>query len=247
MHLKSRQELYKDFLEFVSRDMQTERHQVNRRILNVFLWCFIFPLLSSAAILILVKLTLLPRRVGNHADLLILVFPVMYSLYFLGSQVLAPLSKSFKKGSVASSLMQPLSEGDWRFRACSAMEKAVPASPQDWEWITASFKIDLTSMQYRTKHLTALAGAVFFLLIRGIDSIAEIETKPIWAKSPIFGWVDASSDLPQFVGLMLFLVLLYLSGSQTHQSLVRYLNCASLLNLPKDRAEGDQESDPSGS
>jgi len=233
MQSKNRQELYKDFLEFVSRDMQKERHQINRRIMNVFLWCLIFPFLTSASILFLVKLNIFPHRAGSHADLLILVFPVVYSLYFLGSEVLAPLPKVFKRGGLTPSLVQSLSEGHWRDRTCEAMARAVSAAPQEWGWIISSFRIDLTAMRYRTKHLTALAGAVFFFLIRGIDSMGEIETKPIWAKSPIFGWVDASSDLSQFVGLALFLMLLYLSGSQTHQSLYRYLNCARLLNLSR--------------
>ena len=237
MRSKSRQEFYKDFLEFVSRDMQTERYQINRRILNVFLWCFIFPLLTSASILLLIKFNVLPRNIRSHADLMILVFPVVYSLYFLGSEVLANLPKVFKKGGVASTLTESLTQGDWRDRVCEAMARSVSASPQDWGWIIASFRIDLRAMRYRTKHLTALAGAVFFLLIRGIDSIADIDIKPIWARSPIFGWVDTSSDLSQFVGLTLFLVLLYLSGSQTNQSLYRYLNCASLLHLSR----GEQE------
>jgi hypothetical protein len=243
MQSKNRQELYKDFLEFVSRDMQEERIQINRRILNVFLWCFIFPLLTSATILLLVKFNALSRYARNHVDLLILVFPVVYSLYFLGSEVLANLPKVFKKGGVASSLTQSVNEGEWRSRVCDGMTKSVFASPQDWAWIIASFKIDLGTMKYRTKHLTSLAGAVFFLLIRGIDSIADLETKPVWAKSPIFGWVDASSDLSQFVGLALFLVLLYLSGSQTNQSLYRYLNCAYLLKLSRGE-KSEQGFDP---
>ncbi|MEO7161446.1 MAG: hypothetical protein ABI041_00875 [Bdellovibrionia bacterium] len=237
MQSKSRSDLYRDFLEFVSRDMQTERVQINRRILNVFLWCFIFPLLTAASILLLVKFNFLPRHARNHADLLILVFPVFYSLYFLGSEVLSNLPRVLKKGGVASTLNQSLTEGDWRDRVCEGMARAVAASSHDWGWIIASFRIDLRTMRYRTKHLTALAGAVFFLLIRGIDSIAEVDVKPMWAKSPIFGWVDTSSDLSQFVGLTLFLVLLFLSGSQTNQSLYRYLNCASLLNLSR----GEQE------
>jgi hypothetical protein len=221
--------------------MQAERKQINRRILNVFLWCFIFPVLTSATILLLVKFNALPKHMRNHSDLLILVFPVAYSLYFLGSEVLADLPKLLKKGGVASTLAQSLSDGDWRDRVCDSMAKGVVAPPLDWEWIIASFRIDLRAMRYRTKHLTALAGAVFFLLIRGIDSIAEIEMKPMWAKSPVFGWVDASSDLSQFVGLTLFLILLYLSGSQTNQSLYRYLNCATLLNLSRNGGKQDHD------
>ena len=38
----------------------------------------------------------------------------------------------------------------------------------------------------------------------------------------------SESDSLQFVGLGLFLILLYLSGNQTYHSLRRYLVCAEL-------------------
>jgi hypothetical protein len=98
--------------------------------------------------------------------------------------------------------------------------------------------MDLQAMEYRTKYLTALAGAVFFLIMQGIDSLTDGEGKVTWVKSSVLGWVEtSSSDLSQFVGLALFLVLLYLSGSQTYQSLKRYLNCIELL------ARKDSQSD----
>ncbi|MFZ9596134.1 MAG: hypothetical protein ACO3A2_08665 [Bdellovibrionia bacterium] len=233
--MKTQQELYRDFLEFVARDIQKERVLLNRRMLSVFIWCFVFPLMTSGTVLIFAKLQLLPRSAKNHADLLIVLFPVLYSLYFLGSEVLFQIPKVIKKGGVFATLGQSVTEGQWRERVCAAMGTQITASPQDWHWIIESFKVDLRSMRYRTKHLTVLGGAVFFLLMRGIDSLGELESKPMWVKSPVFGWVDSSSDLSQFVGLALFLTLLYLSGTQTHQSFYRYLNCAILLQLQTEK------------
>jgi hypothetical protein len=110
------------------------------------------------------------------------------------------------------------------------MDKTLAASADEWDWIIANFKMDLRSMEYRTKYLTALAGAVFFLLMQGIDSIVDGEGKSTWVRTATLGWIEtSSSDLSQFVGLALFLVLLYLSGSQTYHSLRRYLDCAELV------------------
>jgi hypothetical protein len=128
MQSKNRQELYKIFLIFVSQDMQRERSQVNRRIRSVFLWCFILPVLASASILLLVKFNVLPRRAKYHADLLVLIFPVFYSMYFLGSEVLMNIPKVFRKGGVAPALVQSVSEGSWRERVCESMAKAVPTT-----------------------------------------------------------------------------------------------------------------------
>lgn len=227
---KSRQELYQAMIEFIATDIQRERRRVNRRMLNVFFWCFLLPALITVSVLILVKLQILPRAARNHLDWLVLIFPVFYSLYILSSEVLIGVPSAFRKGGIAITLGQAIQEGEWRDKTSEAMERSVSASSEDWAWLVASFKIDLQSMQYRTKYLTALAGAVFFLLMQGIDSLTDDGGKTTWVKSSLLGWIETSSnDLSQFVGLGLFLVLLYLSGSQTYQSLIRYLGCAELI------------------
>ena len=111
------------------------------------------------------------------------------------------------------------------------MGRAIQAKKGDWAWLIANFKVDLEAMQQRTRYLTALAGAVFFLLMQGIDSIggSEHEGPVSWSKNPLMGWIESSSnDVGQLVALALFLVLLYLSGIQTYHSLRRYLHCAEL-------------------
>ncbi len=227
---RSQQELYQVFIEFVASDIQKERRLVNRRMLSVFFWCFGVPALASLGILILIKANVLPRSSRNHLDWLVLILPVLYSLYILGSEVLIQVPAAFRRGSVAHSLGQALTEGVWRERASTAMSQSIVASQEEWKWIISSFEMDLRIMEYRIKYLTALAGAVFFLLMQGVDSLTDSDRKVSWVKTSILGWVETSpNDLSQFVGLGLFLVLLYLSGSQTHQTLRRYLNCAQLM------------------
>jgi hypothetical protein len=231
-------DLYRELIEFIRMDVQRERHQVNRRMFNVFIWCFVLPAAVSAADLILIKFHILPRSFRAYMDWMMLLFPVSYSLYVLGSEVLAQVPATFKRGGLASALGQSLNQLEWRERVCEAMLRSVPGNAEDWKWLVASFRMDLQAMQHRTRYLTALAGAVFFLLMQGIDTIGGPSTDgpTVWNKNPLIGWLESSSnDISQLVSLSLFLVLLYLSGSQTYHSLVRYLRCAELNLLTLER------------
>ena len=83
--------------------------------------------------------------------------------------------------------------------------------------------------------MTALAGAVFYLILQGVDLLGDEPPQVAWMKSPM-GWIEVSqNDFSQFIGLGLFLVLFYLSGSQTFHSLSRYLNCAELVKTTLDQ------------
>jgi hypothetical protein len=227
--LRTRQDLYREFLEFVRQDIQRERRSANRRMFSVLLWCFLFPALLSVVILVLIKAGVLARSTRAYLDWMILVFPITYSLYILGSEVLTQMPMAFRRGGVANALEQSIRAAEWREQVSESMSRSLSASTEDWHWILMNFQVDLRSMQHRTKYLTALAGAVFFLLMHGIDSLGGEETAIQWGKNPLMGWLETSSnDISQLVGLMLFLVLLYLSGNQTYQALKRYQDCLKL-------------------
>jgi hypothetical protein len=219
---------YRAFLEFVGDDLQRERRQVNRRMLSVFLWCFLAPVLLSIVILLLVKVGIVPRRARNNLDWLILVFPVLYSLYILGSEVITGLPQMFRRGGLVHSLRQAETQSEWRERVCESM-KQLKFGNREWKWVLASFSVDLETIRYRAKYLTALAGAVFFLLMQGIDSLTEGPDLN-WLKNPVVGWVETSNTISQLMALALFLVLLYLTGSQAYHSLRRYMDCAELVS-----------------
>lgn len=228
-------------MEFVRADIQRERHQVNRRMFSVFFWCFALPALVSATILLLIKFHIFPRNVRNYLDWMVLIFPISYSLYILSSEVISQIPAAFRRGGVANILGQSLKQAEWRERVCDSMQKSIHANVEQWHWVVENFRIDLRTLQNRTRYLTALAGAVFFLLMQGIDAIGDSapETPYGWNKNPILGWIESSSnDISQLVGLTLFLVLLYLSGSQTYHSLARYLHCAELNLLSKNKDSG---------
>jgi len=225
-------EAYRVFLDFVGNDVQRERLYSNRRMFSVFLWCFLMPSVVSIAFLLLIKVGVFPRKARVNLDWLILVFPVFYSLYILSSEVLSGIPTIFRRGGLAASLKQAEREGQWRERVCDSLVTSVNLSESEWEWVLTSFRIDLENIRHRTKYLTALAGAVFFLVMQGIDSIGD-GAENLWLKNPLMGWAEATNDISQLMALGLFLVLLYLSGSQTYHSLLRYLNCAELASLQR--------------
>lgn len=238
---KSRHEAYQSFVEFVRNQSQQERNAVNRRMLSVLLWCFVIPAILSALTVVLVRFGVLPFRARMYVEWIFLVFPISYSVYFLSSEVLRDLPLVIRQGGIAANLRQCETDGAWRERVVDALRRTVHASREEWRWIHSSFRIDLETMRYRTRFLTALAGAVFFIITQGLDLLTEEEPKVTWVKDPQFGWMEmGGSDLAQWAGLILFLVLLYLSGSQNHNSLARYLNCAELAmdeSFPADRSE----------
>jgi hypothetical protein len=225
----AKDDTYRAFLDFVGNDLQRERHQANRRMLSVFLWCFLAPAFVVAALQIMIKVHVLPR--GMKTDWMILVFPVLYSLYILGTEFAVGIPAMFRRGGLATSLLQSVKDHEWRKEVSGGMKKAFPDYDDDqWKWISACFRIDLDNIRYRARYLTALAGAVFFLIMQGIDAIGTNEDKVAWIKGPGGAWYESGmSDLGQFVGLGLFLMLLYVSGHQTHHSLARYHDCVELV------------------
>ena len=236
-------DLYRELIEFVRTDVQSERHQVNRRMFSVFFWCFLIPAIASVGVLLLIKFHILPHRARGFLDWMALIFPISYSLYILSSEVLAQVPAVFRRGGTANVLGQSLKDTEWRERVCEAMKRSVHATAEDWPWLVATFRIDLSAIQYRTRYLTALAGAVFFLIMQGIDTLGDVtsEAPAVWSKNPLMGWIESSSnDFSELVGLSLFLLLLYLSGNQTYHSLMRYLHCAELNILAGEKKSGSR-------
>lgn len=219
---------YRDLLDFIRRDVQGERRLMSRRMFNVFLWCFIIPAAISVLLLLLITLGVLPRHLGRYIEWLVLFFPILYAIYVIASEVLSGMPSAFRWGGIANMLKQSLQDAEWRERVVGEMKAQVHADVRGWRWIVANFQVDLDRIHHRARYLTALAGAVFFLLMQGLDSV--VPEQGAGYHQTLQGWFESSmSNLAQFVGLGLFLVLFYLSANQTHVSLARYLSCAQLI------------------
>ena len=229
-------DLYREFVDYVQTDIQRERRAANRRMFSVFFWSFLVPAVTSAVLIVLIKLGVLPRRMNRYIDWLIVVFPIAYALYILSFDVLREAPNTFRRGGLAAMLGKALDEEKWRARVCEAFKQKQRALSEEkriegWKWVIRNFRIDLQNLQNRTRYLTALAGAVFFLIFQGIDAFDSPHHDALaWSTSSIMGWFESSSSsLTQFVGLGIFLMLLYVSGNQAYISLFRYLQCAELV------------------
>jgi hypothetical protein len=228
-------ELYKAFTEFVGRDIQSERKLANRRMFGVFLWCFMVPAFFTFSFVLGLKLGYIPLRYGRYADWIIVVFPVAYSVYILSFDLIRELPTAYRRGGVAANLARGYEDARWRTRVCTELKPMYVQ--KQWPWLIKTFYIDLMNLQHRTRYLTALAGAVFFLLMKGLDFFDLAEPMP-HPSGYILGWFESSSsNAAQFTGLALFLVMLYLSGNQVYHSLARYLSCLELVEVEMDHRE----------
>jgi hypothetical protein len=222
-----RRGLYRAYLEFVQDVAQKDRQDVTRKMRSVFLWCFCVPVLVDAVVILFVNYGFLPRSFRGNTDWILLVFPVAYSLYFLGSQVVAGIPRAFRRGGLAMTLGQAAQEADWRFEITEAMDRKFAWSSSEWSWVILNLEEDIERLQMRVRYLTALAGAVFYLIMQGIDSLTS-EPKGALIQPELTGSISS-----EWVGLALFLLLLYLSGQQNVQTFRRFLACARLLRQQK--------------
>ncbi len=233
---------YRIFLSQVNSEMQAERQASNRRMISVLLWCFIFPLVIGSLFLLMISFRLIPFSARTYVDLVYLGFPVVYSLFFLSSQVIKDLPGHFKRGGVGTLLLNSQKDEAWRTQVCKRWIAKSTFSSDDWKWIIANFKLDLERLKERNKYLTALAGAVFYLIMQGLDSIQGAQDNWVVSegsfKHPVLKWLlgPIAAELGQYVGLALFLVLLYLSGRQAYIGLAKYLECAELLGQFSDKS-----------
>lgn len=219
-----RKSLYRRYLEFIQSANQKDRMDVNRRMRSVFLWCFLIPVIVVSLVIFFVNRGMLPPGFRSYQDWVLLLFPVLYSFYFFSSQVLTGIPDAFRKGGVGLTLGQAAREGEWRLEVCEAMEKDLAFEPDEWSWVITNIEEDLERQQMRIRHLTALAGAVFFLLMQGIDSLTNEAPREFIPPN-----ITVSTSSSEWIGLALFLLLLYLSGQQNIQILRRFLGCVRLV------------------
>src|SRR5438045_2472388 len=104
-------------------------------MLGVFMWCFLVPAATSAIILIGVKTGLLPSRLRSVVDSLILIFPILYALYILGSEMLAESRTTSKRGSLQQWFRQILRDATWRKEKAILLRTHCPGTKEDYRWL----------------------------------------------------------------------------------------------------------------
>ncbi len=216
--------LYEKFLGFISDDVQKQRRQLHRRMFILLGWCFVAPALFTLALLLLVKFHILPAPYRAFTEWGMIGFPVLYTLYVLGDEVLREMPSLFRKGGLSNTLLTNLRESQWREHTIDQMKRSLYNSPADWRWMMKNYQIDMARFRARHHFLTILSSAVFGLINYGIGRLSEPE-EVNFIQHPTMGLIQFSTDWSQTIVVVLFLVLFYLSGMQTYQSLHRYYEC----------------------
>jgi len=226
---RERVELYEKFLEYVSNDLQKQRRVLHRRMFILLGWCFVAPALFTLALLLLVKFHILPAPYRAFTEWGVIGFPVLYTLYVLGDEVVREAPSLLKKGGLSNTLMTNLREAQWREQMIESMKRDFFRSPLDWSWLMKNFEVDLDRFKARHHFLTILSSAVFGLINYGIGRLSEPEDVT-FVQHPTMGLIQFSTDWSQTIVVVLFLVLFYLSGMQTYRSLHRYFECLEVAS-----------------
>ena len=163
---QSRSQQYRQFLSLIQSKVRAERSAGNRRMFSVFLWCFLIPAAIALTVFTLIRFGVLPPAARNYADSALLFFPIVYSLYFLGSGMGREAVGVFRHGGLSATLERVAQEGEWRDRISGEMRREFSASSDDWRWIARNYEMDLKALKVRFRHLSVLSGAVFFLLLQ---------------------------------------------------------------------------------
>lgn len=233
IHHKSNQEVYEDFLKFVSSHSQINRAVMNRKMFSVFIWCFATPAITSITVLILVKFGILPVATKQYIEWLVLAFPVAYASLIMGSEIINGLPNLFRYGGLSTTLKQIRKDFDWRTETVEELKQKLQARPDQWKWLAVNFEIDLASLRSRTRFMTIFGGIAFFLVFSGIDHMG---TEPVLPDQPSveYLWILIATTVDgvfQVFAFILFLILLHLSGSQVIQALEKYLSCLESLSM----------------
>ena len=183
-------ELYEDFLHQVETLNRRDRTVTNRRMLSVFVWCFFAPIAVSVLLTALSKVKLVGDPRG-YLEWLILVFPVAYSAYILGLEVIRDLPHVFRRGALANVVRTAAREGHWRDEVCQNLRAQINATTEDWHYIYDNFRMEISALHARTGYLTVLAGAVFFLILEGIDVLGPGESPQHVSPQAVY-WVFSS-------------------------------------------------------
>ncbi|MGE0615265.1 MAG: hypothetical protein AB7P04_06465 [Bacteriovoracia bacterium] len=225
---RTRLKLYTDFSQYISKENQRERGVVTRRIWGVFVWCFLVPIGVSVLFLVFLHTGALPPKFKAYSDWVTLLSPLVYSAYFFGSEFLKNLPSALLAGGVETTLHHQLKLSEWRDQTCETLRAQLGGNQQDWQWLAQTFRMDLRDLLFRIRYMTALSGVVFFIILYGLDSLEDGPSVSD-GRMILHVFETLMNAGSQILLIGLFLVLLYFSGIQIHQSLLRYLDCVELL------------------
>lgn len=222
---------FKMLAEWIQTDLQSDRKAMNKKILNVVLWCLGYPTL-------LVVLLLLIRRLNffyldRYFDYIVFFPPAIYIIISIWP-MLREVPTVFKKGGISAHLDETTQEIKWREARTSKMIQDLKLNPLEWQQIQFHLKNEIERFREQNRYMTILTGSVLFLLFQFLD-LGNPDPAFVYSKNPqslAAFWVNQFSQWSvQVFSLIIFVVLFYLSGTQSQRILSRYLVCIDKIVL----------------
>ncbi len=212
-------ELYARFLRAIEQENSKDRFLSAKRMRTFFFWCLGVPLVVFLAATILIRVGAFPSSLRGALGWILILFPVLYSVFFLFSEVIRDAPRVLRLGGVGNVLGQFEREQLWRQAVTDQLRSQVGGVPAQWMEITRLFRADLDSLRDRYRYLSVLSGAVFFFLMTGLDVLEDLPRATTAADGPL-----------GYFSLLVFSLLFYLSGTQSVRILSRFLPCAESLS-----------------
>ena len=222
--MKSAQQAYEHFVNWVQADMKKDRFLVNRKVFSVVLWCLIFPALTLIVLVALRKYQWI--GVVKYVDLIVFVPPFIYALYSLWPTI-REIPRVFSKGGLNALLDESLKEVTWREKTSAQLKTDLKLTSKEWDLLAFHLRADLARMSQQNRYMSILACVVLFFMFQFLDLGAGNEViLEAGSAGLVKAWVDQFSQWSiQVFSLILFSALFYLSGLQFQRHVVRYLVC----------------------
>jgi hypothetical protein len=227
--VKPRHHAYQQFIQWVQEDLNQHRLMVNRKVFSVVFWCLVLPSLLSLVVYGLYKFQILGE--GRTYSALVFTPPFLYALYSIWP-TLREVPRVFKKGGFGATLEESIKEVEWKEQVVQRLSQEVRLSLLEWAAVEFHLKNEIHRLSVQNRHLTLLSGVVLFFMFQFLDLGSVPETiNGAGPSALVRSWVDQASQWGgQVVSLLLFSTLFYLSGTQIHRYLERYLVCVQRLN-----------------
>ncbi len=242
-------EHYRSFIKFVDGDVRSKKASMNRQMLRLLGWSFVLPVLFIFTATVLIKVGMVSGEYKKYFDWLLLLCPLLYSVYLVGSDYFKDFGKVFKSNGSSSMVRRAIKEAEWREGIVAGFHQKLGFSKGDWAIIRGHFKAEIELSKKRNVYLTILAGSVLFFAFNGLELLdnsgPNLSTMLLADRVHpgifvvlIQGFLES---LAQGSVLILFLILFYFSSHQITSALEKYLDCIDLLLLHQPPKFRDQQ------
>jgi hypothetical protein len=234
--LKTTHHAYQKFIQWVQEDVNQDRLMVNRKVFGVVFWCLVLPSVLSLTFYGLRKLQLLTdlRNWGAY----VVVPPFLYALYSIWP-TFRDIPRVFNKGGFGALLEESAKEVEWKEQVVSRLSQEVRLTALEWKLVAFYLGKEIERLRAQNLHMSLLSGVVLFFMFQFLDlGTVPVEVEGAGPGPLVKSWVDQFTQWGgQVFSILLFSILFFLTGKQTHRHLERYRVCVERLSFLNDPEE----------